>query len=409
MANYLRIAFSDETKTKLRVYPYPDTAGVNVTDTSLSLVGRGYPNYGTAFNENFLHLLENFASPSSPINPIEGQLWYDTSTTRKTLQIFNGSSWINVGGLYQQNTNPKFDGVELAKGDIWVDTNTAVMKVYNGSVWITVGQETGTGSRVEELDDAFTSTTHKTLLHFADGKVVSVISSDPTFTPNTYPADMQGFDKIKPGITLSSNYKLYGVAESADNLVVGSDVVPASSFLQKDSLLLQTITGTVLFETPNSPGQEGRDGVVVKGQDNPSTDYVQFYQVRPEAQNGGAAVVLNNAEDGKVIIQTRYNDEIKNSIIAQGGDVIIENLVCQTINASTGTLQLWAGPTTTIPTGWLVCDGSTATIATYPGLYNVLGSYYGNEDSIAFYLPNLSISRSKPTGGSTSTFYIIKT
>lgn len=48
-------------------------------DTSLTFVGRGTPNFGQVHQTNFLHLLENFASATPPANPVEGQVWYNTS------------------------------------------------------------------------------------------------------------------------------------------------------------------------------------------------------------------------------------------------------------------------------------------------------------------------------------------
>ena len=54
---------------------------VNDTDTSLSLVGRNKINYGEPIATTQVHMLENFASPNEPSNPIPGQLWYDKSTS----------------------------------------------------------------------------------------------------------------------------------------------------------------------------------------------------------------------------------------------------------------------------------------------------------------------------------------
>mgnify|MGYP006291734799 FL=1 len=51
----------------------------NTVNTSLSLVGENYKNYGRFINQNFVHLVENFANSSPPKNPLRGQLWYDTS------------------------------------------------------------------------------------------------------------------------------------------------------------------------------------------------------------------------------------------------------------------------------------------------------------------------------------------
>ena len=96
--------FSDPTKqTTITVPDMPP--GINSVDTSLNLVGRAYPNYGQKFAENFLHLLENFASPLPPTNPIEGQLWFDTSDpAHKVLRIMDGTAsavrWPSANGIY---------------------------------------------------------------------------------------------------------------------------------------------------------------------------------------------------------------------------------------------------------------------------------------------------------------------
>ena len=74
------ILYSDPGKSSSPIVVNDLTA--NNTSTSLSLVGRNYSNYGVSFAENFLHLLENFASPSAPSNSIEGQIWYNNSTKR---------------------------------------------------------------------------------------------------------------------------------------------------------------------------------------------------------------------------------------------------------------------------------------------------------------------------------------
>jgi hypothetical protein len=50
----------------------------NNTASSLILFGKNFANYGTALNENMLHLMEHFADQAPPPNPIIGQLWYDT-------------------------------------------------------------------------------------------------------------------------------------------------------------------------------------------------------------------------------------------------------------------------------------------------------------------------------------------
>ena len=52
---------------------------VDINYTSLNLVGKNFAGYGQLFAENFVHLLENFSNSSEPLNPLVGQLWYDSN------------------------------------------------------------------------------------------------------------------------------------------------------------------------------------------------------------------------------------------------------------------------------------------------------------------------------------------
>lgn len=99
---------------------------INSTLTSLSLIGK-YAPYGQAVNENFLHLLENFASPNEPINPIIGQLWFHTYESQGAgqpllnvfkMKVFNGSEWILISGGSRGSVPPA--SPEL--GDLWYNT-----------------------------------------------------------------------------------------------------------------------------------------------------------------------------------------------------------------------------------------------------------------------------------------------
>lgn len=86
---------------------------INNTSTSLKLIGKGYKDWGEHINENFVKLIENFANSTPPPNPLNGQLWYDTSNN--TLKIYNSitNNWnslqINIEDLnfyYQKILTP---------------------------------------------------------------------------------------------------------------------------------------------------------------------------------------------------------------------------------------------------------------------------------------------------------------
>lgn len=56
--------------------------------------------------------------------------------------------------------------------------------------------------------------------------------------------------------------------------------------------------------------------------------------------------------------------------------------------APTGVVQAYAG--NTVPSGWLLCDGSAVSRTQYSGLFNVISTTYGSGDgSTTFNLPNL--------------------
>lgn len=56
--------------------------------------------------------------------------------------------------------------------------------------------------------------------------------------------------------------------------------------------------------------------------------------------------------------------------------------------APTGAIMMW--PTSSAPTGWLECDGSTVSRTTYSDLFSVLGETYGDGDeSTTFEIPDL--------------------
>ena len=71
-----------------------------------------------------------------------------------------------------------------------------------------------------------------------------------------------------------------------------------------------------------------------------------------------------------------------------------------------GALMYYA--TTNIPSGWLFCDGSAVTRATYASLYSAIGTTYGSGDgSTTFNLPDLRGQFIRSWAGSTSTEAVV--
>jgi hypothetical protein len=109
----------------------------NITDkvtTSLDLVGRNVNSYGQSVNNNFVKLLENFASSAStpPRSPLVGQLWYNT--TNRRLNIYD-NGFKSVSGALVAAAQPTV----ISSGDFWWDTVNEQLRVFNGTQTYLVG------------------------------------------------------------------------------------------------------------------------------------------------------------------------------------------------------------------------------------------------------------------------------
>ena len=207
-------------------------------ETSLGLPGRNSTAYGTVVAENFLHLLENFANDDAPVNPVEGQLWYDTSIESPQLKIYDGTDWISASGLKKGTNIP--DIAASTVGDLWVDTDNAQLYLFTGTGWILVGPSFSDGlvTGAQPVTIIGSDNTEYTVLSIEVRSIQVAIISNNAFTPA---ASISGFPTISQGINLNSslvggeNYKFNGVAEKAESLIVGNETIAANNFLRSNA------------------------------------------------------------------------------------------------------------------------------------------------------------------------------
>lgn len=322
------LRFSDQSKIET-VYVPDMPPGVNTIDTSLTFAGKGYPNYVEKIAQNFLSLLENFASPIPPVNPIEGQLWYDTSDPfSKVLRIMDGTAdnarWPLASGIYQQGTDPRQSPSSALKvGDIWVDTSNNQLKIYNSNDWTVIGPlvssgTSKTGIEPDQIKDTLNNDRF-VIKQYIDGEVIAIIAN-ATFTPKIV---INGFSILQPGINLSSNNSvtLNGIAESSKALEVLGRKFSADKFLRKDDTTGQIITGRIWFQTPvNQTNYLGRDGIVINTSLN--SEFIQLSKLSNDA------VLLNNTIGGKIVFKTRptQGTGLVNTLIVDSNAVSINTV-----------------------------------------------------------------------------------
>lgn len=227
------VNFTDKDN-KLPITVYDNTSS---TDTSLTFPGRNVTGYGQIIAENFLAILENFAKDTAPVNPVEGQLWYDTGTAR--LKIWDSTLWKSASSIQTSGVEPPTE--ESKVGELWVDTVNQQVYVYSGTRWILVGPNFSTGLRsgpiVEQIIDSDNATKVVLTLYIEDVPVV-IISKD-AFTPKI---SISGFSVINSGFNITANdvseataeTKIWGTATSAESLVIAGVEIPAARFMRTD-------------------------------------------------------------------------------------------------------------------------------------------------------------------------------
>lgn len=235
------VNFTDrENKSPITVFD-----NTSSEDTSLVFPGRNVTGYGQIIAENFLHLLENFASAAEPINPVEGQLWYDVANG--VLQIWDNTNWKAASGIQKGLSEPSVENSKI--GELWVDTTNQQLRIYSGTRWILVGPSESSidglryGPAVETIADSNNIDRIILTLYIKDIPVV-IISKD-SFSPKL---TIAGFPLINAGININNPAtvaeleefeggllpKLYATAARADALSVLGVEVPAGRFLRSD-------------------------------------------------------------------------------------------------------------------------------------------------------------------------------
>ena len=405
--------------------------------TSISLVGRNSTNFGQAFGENFLHMLEHFSKGNSPSNPIEGQIWFDTSNSSiKLLKVYNGASWVPVNGLFQTSTDP----VDKKRGDLWVNLTTSQLKVWNGTDWILIGPNTSnntqTGSFSAVINDNIgVGFPHNVIMNYVDNDIIAIVSKN-SFTPNPV---IPGFTALVPGLNISTLAfsgavsKVAGYSDAALNLKITNslDPVSADKFLRNDidgqasrflegylsinsntGLKIGATTQTVVLEkqlTSAVLSNRVNGGVIGLSviKDNVlnqivtvagNTLRVGINQLSPTATldiNGtaklsGKLTIGAATGTGTIIEPTTASQWEIGSQAKPFKTVYADTFMSSTAAFAmvpTGSILLFAGPT--LPSGWVLCDGATYSIASKATLYGVIGTTYGGAGT-DFNVPDLT-------------------
>ena len=231
---------------------------IDQVTTDITLVGKNATTYGELFNENFVHILENFANTSQPNNPIEGQLWYDTSEAR--LKVYDGSGFKVSGGTIVSNSVPS----SIAQGDIWIDSRRQQLYFNDGTATILAGpgytaQQGISGFQTIDVID--TDNINRTIVLLYVGQALLGIFSKAAFTPAASIPGFTGSIEIGFNVGSLSGIKFNVPASQADAIVAQDGTLRiAENFVSTtdDSSMLGTlalVNSTPLILGPNQDNE----------------------------------------------------------------------------------------------------------------------------------------------------------
>jgi len=191
-----------------------EDGSIESNSTDLRFVGKNYAGYGEVQNENFLHILENFANTTPPPKVISGQIWYDTAN--KKLKFFDGTRFKVAGGSEIGTTAPSGLGI----GEFWFDTSAKQLYTWTGTDFVLIGPEAapdlGAAAAQSRVVKDVNGVNHTILNLISGGKVIVIINRDDDFELDSSLNPIEDFTIIKKGVNLVRT-NLSGVSQ--DNFV----------------------------------------------------------------------------------------------------------------------------------------------------------------------------------------------
>ena len=343
------------------------------SETTLSFPGRGTTAYGQAVNENFLHILENFANTTAPLRPVEGQLWYDTTAGVDQLKVYDGTNWVASGGLKKASAAPAV--ANSSAGDLWVNTESQQLYLFTGSAWVLVGPDFSDGLLTGATAQAIVGTddiTYNVLSIRVEDQPVIIISSQ-SFIPKV---SIKGFRTgINPGMNIADEaiigvqaLKYYGTAEKAEALVVGNVSIAASNFLRGNAASSTDYQLSVKSNDGIKIGTGGQLSLGIDGETGVIQHNTSGSSIDVRMRNGNLTpTIISINSSGNV----GFNNPAPEQAVDVKGNIKISP---KTGEAETGILQLTSTENST--------SIGTGSITTTGGIGIALNAYVGGNVDI---------------------------
>jgi len=184
---------------------------IDNTTLSINLIGKNVSGFGTAQNENFLYMLEHFASEIPPANALAGQIWFDTNTQILRPIVYDGGTWRPLGVTLVATTSSYVDNLgntisAQSEGDFWYHSGNQQLYINTGTGFSLIGPQAVPGFGVTRMVSVamndYQDTPHPVIQTILNDEVIA-ITSNKEFIPNG-PGLAMGFNKVYRGITFKN-------------------------------------------------------------------------------------------------------------------------------------------------------------------------------------------------------------
>ena len=272
----------------------------------IRLIGKNYAGYGEVQNENFVHILENFAGVNPPPRPTNGQIWYDDLNKKIKFWDATALQWKSTGGVTVSVEEP----TNLSEGDLWWKKTTKQLFAYDGIQYVLIGPYGLEGFEKTVLESMIVTdsndVSHAVLTAYVDGNPMFIVSTDTEFTlsdeSRTFLGGPDKYGIIKKGITLVGTNNGSGVSEDSIFWGTVSDAINSENAVnalnttnitggEEGSIPYQASTGSTVFLSPNISTERKFLSQAGTGSAPFAPSWITLPTVLPIAKNDGT--ILN--------------------------------------------------------------------------------------------------------------------
>jgi hypothetical protein len=342
---------------------------INQDATDLTLIGKNVIGYGEYINENFVRLLENFASTSEPPNAIVGQLWFDLTENR--VKVYDGNGFAVASGPIVSPNAP----LTPNQGDFWIDNKENQVFAYDGVDRILVGpiyrdSQGLSGFEIETIRDSSGNSRTVTLL-WSNANLLGIWSHHPEFTP----VGLTNFSStIKPGFNVNpniQNFKLHATATVAESLIDSlGNVRSADELFFNDESNTVSGTLTILNSEPLVLGVNQENTILTNLSNLQIRSNINNQDIIVTTRNGGNfvnAITVKGATNRIGIFNNNPSStlDVNGNVIISGdltvnGNTVTINSTELSIDDKTITLSATTTPTDTLADGGgIILAGTT--------------------------------------------------